>query len=105
MTPSSSDKQTAGCESPHDWLMSLAMDLATLYNYVTCGGENSTNGSHFPVFSEDIAFACHFVATHLPPPLPPYTSTSGIGYASKKLSKMAGNPTSYPVYSRYNELL
>ena len=23
-------KQTAGCESPHDWLMSLAMDLAAL---------------------------------------------------------------------------
>ena len=23
----------------------------------------------------------------------------------KKLSKMAGNPASYPVYSRYNELL
>ena len=24
------DKQTAGCDSPHDWLMSLAMDLAAL---------------------------------------------------------------------------
>ena len=24
------DKQTAGCISPHDWLMSLAMDLAVL---------------------------------------------------------------------------
>ena len=24
------DKQTAGCNSPHDWLMSLAMDLAAL---------------------------------------------------------------------------
>ena len=30
MAPSSSDKQTAGCESAHDWLMSLAMDLAAL---------------------------------------------------------------------------
>ena len=24
------DKQTAGCNSPHDWLMSLAMDLTAL---------------------------------------------------------------------------
>ena len=24
------DKQTAGCNSPHDWLVSLAMDLAAL---------------------------------------------------------------------------
>ena len=22
------DKQTAGCDLPHDWMMSLAMDLA-----------------------------------------------------------------------------
>ena len=29
---------------------------------MTCGGENGTNGSHFPVLSEDIAFASHFVA-------------------------------------------
>ena len=28
--PSPPDKQTAGCNSPHDWLMSLAMDLAAL---------------------------------------------------------------------------
>ena len=24
------DKQTAGCNSPHDWLMTLAMDLTAL---------------------------------------------------------------------------
>ena len=30
MAPSSFGKQTAGCETPHDWLMSLAMDLAAL---------------------------------------------------------------------------
>ena len=35
---------------------------------MTCGGENATNGSHLAVFSEDIAFACHFVA---PCPSPP----------------------------------
>ena len=72
---------------------------------MTCGGENGTLGSHFPVLSEDVAFACHFVASRPPLTLPPYRSASGIGYVSKKLPKMAGNPASYPVYSRYNELL
>ena len=64
MAPSSFGKQTAGCESPHDWLMSLAMDLAAVC--VTCGGENGTNDGHVPVLSEDVAFAHHFVATHPP---------------------------------------
>ena len=72
---------------------------------MTGEGENGTNGSHFPVFSKDIAFAHHFLATRLPHTLPLYRSASSIGYASKKLSKMVGNPASYPVYSRYNELL
>ena len=48
------------------------------------------------VFSIDIAFAHHFVATHLPPTFPLYRSTSSIGYASKKLPKMMGNLASYP---------
>ena len=30
MVPSSLDKQTADCDSPYDWLMSLAMNLAAL---------------------------------------------------------------------------
>ena len=72
---------------------------------MTCGGENGTNGSDFPVLSEDVALAHHFVATRPPPTLPRCRSVTDIGYASKKLSKMAGNPASYPVYSRYNELL
>ena len=46
-----------------------------------------------------LAFAHHFVAPHPPHTLPPYTSASSIGYASKKLSKMVGNLASYPVYS------
>ena len=29
-----------------------------------CGGANDTNGCHLAVFSEDVAFAHHFVATH-----------------------------------------
>ena len=75
MAPSSSDKQTAGCESPHNWLMSLALDLAAL-----CDSENGTNGNHFPVFNEHVSFAPHVVATRPPPP---YRSASGIGYAIK----------------------
>ena len=55
---------------------------------MTCGGENGTNGSHFPVFCEDIAFAHHFMAIRLPPTLPPYRSDSGIGYASKNYLKL-----------------
>ena len=49
--------------------------------------ENGTNGWHVAVFSVDVAFAHHF------------RSASGIGYASKKLSKMAGNSASYPLNS------
>ena len=26
------DKQTTSCNSPHDWLMSLSVDLAALYD-------------------------------------------------------------------------
>ena len=36
------------------------------------------------------ALVHHFVAPH-PPALPPYRSASGIGYASKSLTKMVGN--------------
>ena len=82
MAPSSSDKQTAGHESPHDWLMSLAMNLVALCD-ILYGGENGTYGSHFPVFSEDVAFARHVVATHPSPILPPCRSVSGIDYANK----------------------
>ena len=41
------------------------------------------------------AFARHFVATRPLPTLPPYRSATGIGYVSKKLSKMAGISASY----------
>ena len=55
-----------------------------------CGGQNVTNRYHLAGVNEDMAFASHYVATCLPPTLTPYRSTTGIGYASKKLSKMAG---------------
>ena len=31
LAPSSLGKQSADCDSPHNWLMSLAMDLVALY--------------------------------------------------------------------------
>ena len=36
-----------------------------------CGGENGPNGCHLAGFSEDGAFARHFVATRPPPPSHP----------------------------------
>ena len=93
MAPSPLDKQTAGCDSPYNWLMRLAMDLAAL-----CGmyrGQNGINGCHLAVFSLDVAFAHHFMAICLLPTIPPYRNASDIGYASKKLSKMVGNSASY----------
>ena len=33
--------------------------------------DTQTNGSHFPVYSEEVAFAHHFVGTHLLPPSHP----------------------------------
>ena len=49
---------------------------------VTYGGENGTNRSHLAAFSDDNAFSN---TSWLPPSptLPPYSSASGIVYASK----------------------
>ena len=69
------------------------MDLTALCDI--CGGENGTNGCHLAGFSEDVAFARHFMATHLPPTFPPYRSATGIGYTNKNLSKMVENSDSY----------
>ena len=72
--------------------------------YVTRGGENGTNRCHLAVFIEDVAFACHFMATCLPPPSSPIGVLVVLGISVKKLSKMAGNSASYQMYSRYSEL-
>ena len=50
---------------------------------MTFGCKNGTNGSHLAIFSEEVAFAYHFVAHHLTPTLLPYRSSIGIGYAGK----------------------
>ena len=47
------------------WLMSSAMGSVALCDI--CVGENSTNGCHLAVFSVDVDYACHFMATHQPP--------------------------------------
>ena len=74
MVPSSLGKQKA------DWITTrLADGFGHGFScFVTCGGENITNGGHFHVFSEDIAFACYFMAPRPPPTLPPYRNASGI---------------------------
>ena len=54
---------------------------------ITYGADNSTNGCHLAVFSEDVAFARHFMAPHLHRTLPPFRSASGIGYTSKNYLK------------------
>ena len=73
------DKHTAGCNS-HDWLMSLAMDLVTLCDMWRLKWYQRMP---FDCFSEDIALACHFVATCPCSTLLPCSSASGIGYACK----------------------
>ena len=55
-------KQTTSCNSLHDWLMSLGIDVAALcdmwrwkwYQWMSFAG-----------FSEDVAFDHHFMATRL----------------------------------------
>ena len=59
-----------------------------------CGGENGTNGCPVAGFSEEVAFAHHFMAINLTPTLPPYRSANGIGYVNKN-SKVVGNSASY----------
>ena len=44
-----------------------------------------------------VAFAHHFVATHSPPASQPIEVLVVLATPVKKLSKMLGNPASYPV--------
>ena len=74
---------TSSCNSPNDCLISLAMDLAALCD----GGENGTNGCHLAGFTKDMAFAWHFVGTHVHPTLPPYWSAAAIIYTRKNYLK------------------
>ena len=82
MAPSLVDKQPAGYKSPHDWLVSFPVDLATLCDMWRCKWHHAVDAI-LAVFSEDVAVARHFVATRPPPTLPPCTNASGIDYPSK----------------------
>ena len=62
--PWQADKRLAVI-NPHDWLMSLPW--IWLFCRI-CGSKNGTIGWHMPGLSEDIAFAYHSLATHLPSP-------------------------------------
>ena len=55
------DNETAGCNSPHSWLMSMAMNLAALYEMWRCKWRH---WMPLAVFSVDVALAFYFVATH-----------------------------------------
>ena len=72
---------------------------------MTCGGENGTNGSRLVVFSDDVALPTNSWLPALPPPFHPIGVLVVLAMPVIKLSKMVGNSISYPVYSRYSELL
>ena len=82
--------------------MRLAMDLAAC---AICGGENGTNGCHLAGFSEDVTFACHFVATCQPPPSHPIGVLLVLAMPVKKLSEMMGNSASYSANSWWMDRL
>ena len=90
------DEQTTGCNSPHYWLMSLAIDLTTLCDMWRWKWHQ---WMHLAGFSEDITFAHHFVVTHPPPPSYPVGVLLVFAIPVKKLSKTTGNSASYSPYS------
>ena len=96
MGPSPLDKQTASCESPHDSLVSLTLDLVALCNtYVEL---KIVSIHHLAVFSVGIGFTSHFLAHRHP-------RACSIGYVSEKImsvnkpSKLVGNSASYSLDS------
>ena len=83
-------KQAAGCNSQHDWLMSLAMDLPALCDMWRWK------------WHQRMPFGWFWWRRSFCPPLrgyPPSGSATDIGYTSKKLSKMMGNSASYSPHS------
>ena len=87
----------------HDWLMRLAINLAALCDIWKWKWNQWKSFGCF-YWRHSLCLPLH---GSLPTPtLPLYRSASGSGicYASKYLSNIADNLTSYPVYSRHNEL-
>ena len=60
------------------------MDLTALCDTYVKVKMTPMDAIFFGWFGEDVAFACHFVATHQSPTL---KSATGIGYASKNYLK------------------
>ena len=95
MAPSSLDKQIARCDLSHDWLMSLAMDFAALCDMWRWKWHLLIATIWlFSVQTQPLPATLWLPAC---PHLPLYKGDSGIGYTSKKLSKMAGNSASHPL--------
>ena len=101
MTPSFLDKQTANCNLPHDWLISLAMDLAA---WCDMWRWKWHQWMPFDCFSEDVTFAATLSLPTCSPPSHLIEVLVVLATPVKILSKMAGNSASYPVYSRHSEL-
>ena len=102
MAPFPQNKLKAGCNSPHDWLMSLAMDLAALCDILTWKWHQ---WMPFGCFQCGYGLFLPLHGSPQPPTLHPYKSAYGIGYASEKLSKMVGNSATYPFNSWWRERL
>ena len=92
MPPSPLDKRTVGCNSPDDWLMSLAMDLADWCVIRRWKWHQWMPFGCFHCWYSLFLPPCGYLST---PTLPLYRSASGIGCTSKKVSKMVGNWASY----------
>ena len=86
--PSLLYKLTAGCNSPDNWLMSLAMDSAT---WCDMWRRKWHQLHHMAVFTIDVECACHFVATCLPSSSHPIQVLVVSALPVKNLSKMVGN--------------
>ena len=81
--------------SIYSWLVACSLEMEPLKDHpalVDVWQDPETNlsksrGCHLAAFSEDLAFACHFMAIRLPPTLPPYRSASSIDYPVKNYLK------------------
>ena len=96
MAPSSLDKQTANCDSPSDWLMSLSMNLVALYDMWRWKWHQWKSFGCFQWRRSLCPPLCGYLPTLT---LPPCKGVSGIGYTGKELSKMVGSSASYPLNS------
>ena len=84
MAPHSLDKQTAACNSPHNWLMSLAMDFADWCDMWRWKWHQRMPFGWFWWRHSLYPPLCGYLTT---PTLLPYRSATGIGYIIKNYLK------------------